>query len=270
MRETGEPDNPTIVAVHGYPDNQTLWQGVVDQLADRFHVVTYDVRGMGKSTSPSTQSGYDLDQLGDDLATVITTVSPEQPVHLLAHDWGSLQVWHALTDLNWTVRAASYTSMSGPCLDQVAEWMRARWRNPTPKGLRELVLQLVLSSYIGFFHLPRIPETAWSSGILPKLIQLLERNQATADPQLSDAINGLELYRHNTGRSRPERQARATEVPVQIIAPSGDPFISPTLQTEVGNWASRVRIRRPRGGHWLPRSKPSTVARLVTEFVDDQ
>ena len=47
--ETGEPSAPTILAVHGYPDNHTVWDGILPLLAADFRVVTYDVRGAGAS-----------------------------------------------------------------------------------------------------------------------------------------------------------------------------------------------------------------------------
>src|SRR5438309_1175852 len=55
--EHGDPAAPTIVAVHGYPDNHSVWDGVVELLSDRFHVVTYDVRGAGASDKPSARGG---------------------------------------------------------------------------------------------------------------------------------------------------------------------------------------------------------------------
>jgi pimeloyl-ACP methyl ester carboxylesterase len=48
--ESGPPSAPTVVCVHGYPDNHTLWDGVVAELALRYHVVSYDVRGAGESS----------------------------------------------------------------------------------------------------------------------------------------------------------------------------------------------------------------------------
>jgi len=42
----------TVVLVHGFPDDQTVWEPVVTALPDDWHVITYDVRGAGRSTQP--------------------------------------------------------------------------------------------------------------------------------------------------------------------------------------------------------------------------
>ena len=48
----GDPAKPVVVLVHGYPDNSHVWHGVAEALADRFHVIAYDVRGAGASATP--------------------------------------------------------------------------------------------------------------------------------------------------------------------------------------------------------------------------
>ncbi|HJT04194.1 MAG TPA: alpha/beta fold hydrolase, partial [Pseudonocardiaceae bacterium] len=52
VHESGPPDAPTVICVHGYPDDHTVWDGVVAELALRYHVVSYDVRGAGESGKP--------------------------------------------------------------------------------------------------------------------------------------------------------------------------------------------------------------------------
>ncbi|TDD81079.1 SDR family oxidoreductase [Saccharopolyspora karakumensis] len=267
----GPPDAPTVLAVHGYPDNHTIWDGVVAALSDRYQVVTYDVRGAGESDRPATTDGYHVDQLADDLFRVADAVSPDRPVHLLAHDWGSVQSWHAVTEPRAAERIASYTSISGPSLDHYGQWLRSKLR-PHPRDLRELATQLAFSAYIAFFQLPAAPELAWRSGIMPKLISTLERLDPKAAgkptrPVTADGINGLELYRANAGRlGDPVR--RHTGVPVQVLAPTGDPFVSTPLQTQIEGLADDLRVRRLPGGHWLPRSRPELVARCAAELID--
>ena len=119
-------DGPVVVAVHGYPDDHRVWDGVAAALSHRFRVVTYDVRGAGASQAPAGREGYDLDLLAADLRAVVDAVSPDEPVHLLAHDWGAIQTWHAVTGTALEGRVASFTSISGPCLDHVGLFLRRR------------------------------------------------------------------------------------------------------------------------------------------------
>ncbi|MGQ0778284.1 MAG: SDR family oxidoreductase [Pseudonocardiales bacterium] len=265
VHESGHAAASTVVCVHGYPDDHTVWAGVVAKLASRYHVVTYDVRGAGESGKPRSRLAYRLDQLAEDLAAVVDAVSPDRPVHLLAHDWGAIQTWHAVTGPWLGGRVASYTSISGPCLDHADRWFRARLRRPTPRALRELVTQLVSSWYIVLFQLPLLPELAWRTGLAQRSIALLEPTNA---PAVSDAVNGLQLYRANMLTRLAEPGPRKTNIPVQILAPQRDPFVSVSLQTDIKQWVPNLAVRVLPGGHWLPRTDPDTVARATSELIE--
>ncbi|MDQ4010006.1 MAG: SDR family oxidoreductase [Actinomycetota bacterium] len=263
--ESGPVDAPTVICVHGYPDDHTVWDGVAAQLAPRYRVVSYDVRGAGESEKPRDRQAYRLDQLAEDLTAVIDAVSPDRPVHLLAHDWGAVQTWHAVTGKWLRGRVASYTSMSGPCLDHAAHWFRARLRRPTPRALRELVTQLAASWYIGFFQLPLLPELAWRTGLAQRALALLE---PTGAPAVSDAVHGLQLYRANMLPRLAQPGDRTTDIPVQVLVPRRDPFLSVPLQSHVDRWVRNLAVRVLPGGHWLPRTKPDVVARCVGELIE--
>ncbi|GAA5160939.1 SDR family oxidoreductase [Pseudonocardia eucalypti] len=269
IQEHGDRAAPTVLAVHGYPDDHTVWDGVVAELSERFHVVTYDVRGAGGSTAPTSRAGYHLDRLAADLGAVADEVSPDRPVHLLAHDWGSIQAWHAVTGPGPRARYASLTSISGPSLDYAGAWFRSRLRRPTARGLRELLVQLASSGYIGFFQLPALPELAWRSGLLPALMTRLSRGDTgLRRPSTQDGIRGLELYRANmlTRLTRPEPVP--TGIPAQVLAPRHDPFVSAPLQSDVARWVPELTVRSVAGGHWVPRAHPKVIARCVTELAE--
>ena len=51
--EAGNPDRPTLVMVHGWPDTHLMWTEVARLLADDFRLVAYDTRGQGSPTSPT-------------------------------------------------------------------------------------------------------------------------------------------------------------------------------------------------------------------------
>jgi pimeloyl-ACP methyl ester carboxylesterase len=254
--ETGPADAPVIVAVHGYPDNHAVWDGILPLLAGGHRVITYDVRGAGASDAPDGRRGYRLERLTADLHAVLDTVSPEQPVHLVGHDWGSVQGWAAVTDPAFAARIASFTSISGPSLDHAAAWLRALPQHP-----QAAVKQLVASYYIAVFQLQRLPELLWRKGILDRAVPRSERRTE------ADKINGLELYRANAGHLLRPRPA-STEVPVQVIAPTHDRFVSVAMQTEApAAYARNLTTQTVEGGHWVIADHPERVAPLIAAHV---
>src|SRR5258705_953920 len=67
---TGQP----VVLIHGYPLNGASWEKQTAALLAAGHrVITYDRRGFGKSSQPTT--GYDYDTFAADLHTLVTTLA---------------------------------------------------------------------------------------------------------------------------------------------------------------------------------------------------
>jgi len=262
------PDAPVVVCVHGYPDNQEVWGPVATRLARRFRVVTYDVRGCGDSDEPADRSGYLIPQLNADLAAVMDAVSPDRPVHLLAHDWGSIQAWAAVSGNIPASRIASYTSISGPDLDMAAVWLRGLTKHGLA-GARKRLTQLAESYYIFLFQTPWLPEAVWRSGVLDRLIDREVRGAETVPERRErDTINGIELYRANIlGRlGRPE--PRRVTLPVQVIAPTRDVYVSTPLQTEAPQpYVDDLTVVEVEGRHWVVLQEPDRIADLVAGFI---
>jgi len=274
VTERGDAGRPPVVLVHGYPDTSSVWDEVAADLAGRFHVIAYDVRGAGASTAPRGTHGYRLARLAGDLAAVIDEVSPDRPVHLVGHDWGSIQAWEAVGRTRLAGRIASFTSVGGPSLDQVAAWLRRRAVSG-PRGLADAAGQLGRWWYVGFFRLPALPEITWRAGLGHHWGRILQagggvrpRPGHPAGTITGDAVRGLALYRANIG-ARP-RRARPVpvDVPVQIVIATRDPFIARRTHLAVAGYAPRLWRREIRAGHWVPRTHPRRLARWIAEFAD--
>ena len=69
--EQGNPDGPTLVLVHGWPNSHVMWDGVVPLLADRFRILAYDNRGAGASSVPKPVKAYTMGCFADDFEAVI-------------------------------------------------------------------------------------------------------------------------------------------------------------------------------------------------------
>ena len=71
-------------------------------------------------------------RFSDDFAAVIDAMAPGQPVHVLAHDWGSIGMWEYLRRPGASDRVASFTSVSGPGADHLAGYIRRRPEEAVP------------------------------------------------------------------------------------------------------------------------------------------
>ena len=246
--EGGNPDGPTVVMVHGWPDTHHLWDGVAALLAPDFRVVAYDTRGQGDSPTDAGDAAFTVDELAADLLAVVDAVSPEQPVHVLGHDWGSTQAWTAVCTQDAEQRIASFTSLSGPHLDHLAAWFRDRLRHPTPRGLVEVAAQLVSSSYVPFLVSPLAP---------PVLGVLGSR----------DMVSGLRYYRANLLRARRRPTSLSTRVPVLQLVLTRDVAVRAAPLAASERWTERLeRVELPHG-HWVALTHPEVVAEETARFV---
>ncbi|MFF6978997.1 SDR family oxidoreductase [Streptomyces sp. NPDC008343] len=275
VAELGDPGRPTVMLVHGYPDSKEVWSEVAPRLADRFHVVLYDVRGHGRSTAPKPlRGGFTLEKLTDDFLAVADAVSPGGRVHLVGHDWGSVQAWEFATVKRTEGRIASFTSMSGPSLDHFGHWIGGRLKRPTPRRIGQLLGQGVKSWYVYALHTPVLPELAWRGPLgktWPRILERMEKVPGGGYPTSSlptDAAHGAWLYRDNVrarlGRPRADAYAHA---PVQLITPLGDAFLSERLYDELEQWVPQLTRRTLPAKHWIPRSRPDQLVSWITEFV---
>ncbi|MDT3398352.1 alpha/beta fold hydrolase, partial [Streptomyces sp. B1866] len=274
--EQGDPARPTVLLVHGYPDTHHVWDDVAADLAADHHVVRYDVRGAGASGAPKALAAYRLPRLADDLFAVAEAVSPDRPVHVGAHDWGSIQAWEAVTDPRAAARIASYTTMSGPCLDHIGHWARRRLARPTPRNVLALLRQTARSWYIGAFHTPLLAPLTWRLVIAPRwgrVLQTVERvtpRPGHPGPTLAaDAVHGIRLYRANMLPRLLSPRERPTDVPVQLVTLAHDNYVSPALNDDLERWAPHLWRRTLRAGHWSALlEKGATVAALIREFTE--
>ncbi|MFJ2828618.1 SDR family oxidoreductase [Streptomyces sp. NPDC087263] len=275
VAELGDSQQPTVVLVHGYPDSKEVWSEVAGRLSERFHVVLYDVRGHGRSSAPQPlRGGFTLEKLTDDFLAVVDAVSPDKPVHLVGHDWGSVQSWEFVTVARTEGRIASFTSMSGPSLDHFGHWIKQRVKRPTPRAIGQLLGQGAKSWYVYLLHTPVLPELAWRGPLgrqWPKILRRVEKIPSDGYPTPSlplDAAHGAWLYRDNVRArlSRPRADAYA-HAPVQLITPLGDAFLSERLYDELEQWAPELVRRTLPAKHWVPRTRPDQLASWITEFV---
>ncbi|MDQ0733642.1 alpha/beta fold hydrolase [Arthrobacter agilis] len=260
------PDTPTLVFVHGYPDDHRVFLPVLRELAPTHHLVAFDTRNAGRS-HPLDGAGFALAELVDDIFAVLAAATadaaPEpasdtggsRRVRLVGHDWGSIQGWAAVQDERADGLVADYTSISGPDLRHFSRWLRSRLQDP--RRVLQGAGQMLRSSYVGVFQVPVLPELVWKYG-MTRRYELTARRNVGSDP-----IRGLALYRTNMASDAVPPRRRRVTVPVHVIVPLKDPFLSPHLVDGLEDWVEDLTVTTVPGGHWWIAREPRGFAGLL-------
>ena len=252
------PGVPEVLLVHGYPDDHTVFSGVIPLLAEDHHVITYDTRDAGLSTvQESVLANFRLPLLVEDLYAVLEATA-SGPVQLVGHDWGSIQGWAAARDPRAQSRLSRYLSISGPDLQHFRSWFAQRLRDP--RRWPDVLQQSLRSTYVAFFQLPVLPELVfYAAG--SRLYERTQGRRAGRNPQ-----RGLALYRANmaSGTGSAVRD-RPVDLPVDVIVPLRDPFLSPALNQGVERFAPKAKFTAVDAGHWWPATHARDLAFRLRE-----
>lgn len=276
LYETGNPEGPAVVLVHGWPDSHVLWDGVVPLLADRFRVIRYDNRGVGGSAAPKPVSAYTMARFADDFAAVVAACSPGRPVHVLAHDWGSVGIWEYLSRPGAADLVASFTSVSGPSQDHLVHYIFAGLRRPhRPRAFLRALSQALRLTYMAVLSTPVLAPLLVRAALSSKRIRRTMTKGIPAsrvhhsDSLVRDAVTALKTYPANYFRalSGPRRDVHV-DVAVQLIVNTEDPYVRPYGYDATARWVARLWRRDIKAGHWSPMSHPQVLAAAVHEFVD--
>lgn len=82
VQESGVPDGPAIIFIHGYLGSHLNWLPQMESpLAQKYRLITYDLRGHGLSGKPTNAEAYrEGERWADDLAQVIAASNAHKPI----------------------------------------------------------------------------------------------------------------------------------------------------------------------------------------------
>jgi pimeloyl-ACP methyl ester carboxylesterase len=88
-REAGDPSNPTLLLLHGFPSSSHMFRNLINSLADEYHLVAPDHIGFGRSAMPTTtQFTYSFDRLTEITEGLIEHLGLDR-FALYIHDYGA-------------------------------------------------------------------------------------------------------------------------------------------------------------------------------------
>lgn len=243
-REAGNPENPVLLLLHGFPSSSHQFRELIPLLADKFHLIAPDLPGFGFTEVPTERNyTYSFDGLANTLIAFVDALNLHR-FAMYVFDYGAPTGLRLA--LHYPERVNGFISQNGNAyLEGLGDaWapVQAYWHTPTAEN-RQVVHDAILNlegTKWQYLHGVRDPQSVAPEGYqLDTLLMERPGNKAIQLDLFLDYANNLKRY--------PEFQAffRTHQPPALIIWGEHDPFFIPP------------------GAHAYKRDNPNAVVELL-------
>ena len=271
----GDPQQPALLLLHGFPQTHVLWRRVAQQLGARYFLVMPDLRGYGDSFKPTDeaeQAQMSKRAMAQDVVQLMQSLGHER-FFLCGHDRGG-RVSHRLAlDHPQRVRKLAVLDIA-PTLDMYAstdmDFARAYYHwfhliQPAP-----LPERMIAGDALPYLHTKL---GGWGGAGLsifePQALADYERcfTPATIHTMCEDyrASAGIDLAHDRHSRERGEKVA------CDMLVLWGERGVVQRMFQPLALWqaqcAGTVSGQTLPCGHYMPEECPTEVAQLLGQFM---
>jgi esterase len=237
---------PTVLLIHGFLDDASIWEGLVDCLGGEVGAVRYDLPGFGaRIGSVEEARGTTLESLAAQAGEIVEGI--EGPVIVVGQSLGT----------------------------QVAELVAARHQDqvrglvlltPVPLGGTQLPDEVVAP--FGALGGDRVAQRSWRGELSPNLSEeQLDRLADIGAPVAADVVSHyVDVW--NGGVSNPPAMS-VFGGPVLIIRGGADAFVTEQVVNAVSPRFVDADVKViEKAGHWVHFEYPGAVAAMILDFAD--
>jgi pimeloyl-ACP methyl ester carboxylesterase len=262
ITEAGDPRNPAMLLLHGWPQSARAFDAVMPHLAEQFHVLAADLPQIGGSRgSPASGAKSTLATAVHDLVGALGLSRPM----LVGHDVGGQIAFAYLRAYGRELSAAAIVSVAVPGLSPWSEVVRNPriWHfafHSVPK-LPELLVTHHIGAYFDFFY--------DAIAARPEAITPAARAAYASAYERPDALSaGFEWYRAFPRDETDNGGVVHVETPVLYLRGDHEPG-------ELADYAQGLRasgLNRletgtiPHAGHFIPEENPEALADQLRRF----
>lgn len=88
-REAGDPADPSLLLLHGFPTSSHMFRNLIPKLSDRYHLVAPDYPGFGQSSFPARDDfEYTFERIYSVIATFVDTIGLDR-FSIYIQDYGA-------------------------------------------------------------------------------------------------------------------------------------------------------------------------------------
>jgi pimeloyl-ACP methyl ester carboxylesterase len=257
---------PHLILIHGLASSQHIWDLTLPMLERNFRVTTYDQRGHGESSRPT--SGYTFDEVTKDLRAVARAVGAKKPV-LIGHSYGAnVSVDYAARHQKDIAGVMTVDGAMGS-MSEVMSWKEAAKELAPPK-LKGVHIDLVLEMVRG-----RVGR-GWTHEheLIVRSLFIIDRN-GHITPCLARP-NHMRILRAMYGQKPKELLARievptlmySARPPARAMNEEGDFYeMKKRSVAQIRAANPKVKIEWITSIHDIPLQRPRDLARRISRFA---
>jgi len=257
---------PVLALNHGWRGPTADWPSNVFELREHARLLTYDVRGHGKTTAPEDPDAYSMPQYAADLRALLDAIEIER-AHIVGVSQGGMIAAQFAVDYPERARSlviSDSTAGNGADEGPGGAWERQMQSNlgimealANTEGLASIAERVIAHSRENDAHYFEFPEP-----VDPREA----RDRASYINMSMAAFTGTA----RAIRNRPDLTARVRglQMPVLIMAGERDDFLPCAQRDHQLIERSRFVLVR-RSGHSIDRWRPDVWAPTIAQFVAD-
>jgi haloalkane dehalogenase len=252
---------PTLVLMHGFPDNQHLYDLLVPQLSAQYHIVTFDFLGWGLSDKPNPFV-YNVASQRADLAAVVQQLKLNKVV-LVLHDLsGQSGIDWALDNEAQTSALVLLNTYYSPMPSLVAP--EAIQFYATPSIFRDIAVWGATKSGGGFqggvgSQLARFYSNA---KIRDAFTPIITHNSVNIRPAFFSSTSVL--WQELEARKASVPRLQQFKKPVHIVFGADDPYLNSGVAAEFKRLFSNSSLHLvPQAGHYVQLDNAKEVGSIL-------
>lgn len=246
----GDNKNRSIIFIHGFPYDHSMWEDQIELLKDNYFCVAYDVRGLGESSVGDGQ--YTMEAYVDDLFSIIKDLQLNKPI-LCALSMGGYITLRAVEKAQDLFSGLILCDTKPEADDNAAKLKRAAGISQIDKG--------DFIKFIDTFVTNCFAEEA-PVEIEEIFLSTLSKSHKHNPVGVKGAIIAI-MSRTDTTSFLPK-----IKIPTLVLCGSFDKLTPPT---DMRSLAEKIRDSEfaviPRAGHMTPLENPKNVNDLIIGFL---
>jgi len=268
-RKAGNPKNPTILLLHGYPSSSHTYRELIPLLSGRFHVIAPDNLGSGYSDKPDPKiMNYNFDVLAGKITGLIETLDLNQFI-IYMQDFGA-PVGFRIMMANPKKIKAIIAQNANAYLEGIPEAKQAFFNNAqldkSPENVRKLY---AFTSTNAIKNKQYLRDVKGKEEIMSPDSWTFDSHFLESDNERRIQVALFQDYKTNLD-SYPQWQSflKKYQFPTLLVWGKNDPVFTAAGAKAYLKDVPKAELHLIDAGHFAAEEKPVEIAKHIVNFLE--